>query len=98
MKPPIMNNEDPISRAELLEAMKSAIDDAPLYIQATVDQMITEAPPSPPKVAHGRWDIFGCCNQCGYGDEKQSTQYIKENYKYCPYCGAKMGGEEDADR
>ena len=47
-----MNNEDTISRAELLETMKSAIDDAPLYIRATVDQMITEAPSVPPQVVH----------------------------------------------
>lgn len=87
-----MNNTqgDLISRAELLEIAEQ-------QGHVTVDDIIN-AEAVPPQVVCGRWDIFGCCSQCGYGDEKQSTQYIKENYKYCPNCGAKMGGEEDADR
>lgn len=98
-----MNNDDTISRAALLETMKSAIDDAPLYIRATVDQMITEAPSVPPQVVHGRWIKVGAdkyCSCCSAWKPKIKHHITNETIEpiCCPSCGAKMdGGEDDAD-
>lgn len=91
-----MNNDDTISRAALLETMKSAIDDAPLYIRATVDQMITEAPSVPPQVVHGRWikkhdnvRYWYECSECGR-KPPYSEFYQEDHSRYCPNCGARM--------
>lgn len=58
-------------------------------------------------VRHGRWeydkkDCRAVCSNCHchggpYLFDKQSFKEYTEEQKYCPYCGAKMDGEEQND-
>ena len=43
----------------------------------------------------GKWDVKGGgyeCNQCGYEFIADDT----DDFRFCPWCGAKMGGDVDA--
>lgn len=81
-----MNNEDIISRAELLEI-------AAQQGHVTVDDIIN-AEAIPPPVAHGRWikDKSGViyCSECG-----EEHAWLDFRATYCDACGAKMDLEED---
>ena len=60
-------------------------------------------------VRHGRWIISGkeyrnqdvTCSECGdkhetYGWPRKQLEKEYQKKHYCPNCGAKMGGEDDA--
>lgn len=87
---------------ELSENICKAIEDAPLHVQATVLQYITESPTiDAVPVVHGQWNdiksevlnpgiAWVCrCSLCG------CPQDYKHNY--CPNCGAKMDGQVERD-
>lgn len=57
------------------------------------------------QVRRGRWihhpteSLWDICSVCGTGckrREKDNGVVAQYNYRYCPYCGAMMGGENDA--
>ena len=83
-----MNNEDAISRTELLEIAEQ-------QGHVTVDDIIN-AEAVLPQVAHGRWVPDGKehvhCSNCGDGRNIR-TQIA---WEFCPNCGAWMGGGDDA--
>lgn len=44
-------------------------------------------------VVHGKWiedESYYCCSKCGSAVEEKTPKMPAE----CPWCGAKMGGEE----
>ena len=53
------------------------------------------------EVVHGEWVVneqyfWVMCSACGterYDDQDEHT----ENFKYCPYCGAKMDGKDGVE-
>lgn len=80
--------------------MDKAISDAPLYIQATVQQMIDCTPTiEAVPVVRGWWiDIFTSdrefigvqCSVC------RETQWGFDNFRrFCAFCGARMDGDSE---
>lgn len=59
-------------------------------------------------VVHGRWidriiddTHYVYCSECGdeyVEDDLRLDSWVKQYFKYCPVCGAKMDGGEDARR
>lgn len=58
-----------------------------------------------PQRIRGRWEDahrygwngtfwFIKCSNCGY-ERKDDTHVLDEEYRFCPYCGAEMRGEQD---
>lgn len=47
------------------------------------------------KGKHAYWtsEDFSKCSNCGH-EAYSDTDYGKQLFKYCPYCGARMDGEE----
>lgn len=97
-----MTNEDAISRAWMKAQFKEIKWLAGEDRSAAV-HLVNIAPSAPPQVVHGRWvilthdeqsdcDIYGCEN-C-----KVPTGIVKPIWRFCPNCGALMGGEDDAAR
>ena len=49
-------------------------------------------------VRHGKWlcdddfDENGICSECMY-DSYEPVGYVRDEWKYCPHCGAKMDAE-----
>ena len=98
--------EDLISRKELLDALDAGLADAPLHIQATAMQCVTEAPAVavPEREKHGTWkNVFHFapyqrCSVCGFEMPMTAGEGVSEIklYRYCPDCGARMdGGDRD---
>ena len=57
-------------------------------------------------VIHGRWrleeETFSCsnCNAiffCGFNTKRENEIRLKDCYKFCPVCGAKMEVEDNND-
>lgn len=91
--------EDLISRKLALEAIEEGISDAPLYIQATAMQCITEAPAVDAEpIRHGRWicasngKVALVCSVCGQV-MPFVPEYLPGTPPYCN-CGAKMDGDD----
>lgn len=66
-------------------------DGASMYeIERTIDEQPTvDAEP----VRHGRWiykwfDSY--CSACGWENKSDTVTRIRNDYPYCPHCGAKM--------
>ena len=63
-----------------------------------VEDLIDSAPTIEPERKTGRWveDPSGCgfwiCSACGFVSEASGANLL---YKFCPNCGAYMGGEQD---
>lgn len=54
-------------------------------------------------VRHGSWlcvddfddlDGYGMCSECMY-NSFEPIDYVRDEWKYCPRCGAKMDGKEE---
>ena len=96
---------DLIRRKDVLEALKIGLSDAPMYIQATAEQCVTEAPPAAGKlITHGTWKTvfhfapYQVCSVCGFEMPMVAGENVREIrlYRYCPDCGARMdGGDRD---
>lgn len=105
-------NEDPISRAWLLSKFKNLEQSSGTALERNAYDLavmlVEDAPSVPPQVAHGRWiwadDGYCRCSNC---KQKAPVVYgtLPGNYQnepitamtdYCPSCGARMGGEDDA--
>ena len=54
------------------------------------------------KVRHGKWlcgddfDENGICSECEY-DSFEPVDYVRDEWKYCPRCGAMMDSAERRD-
>lgn len=69
---------------------KMVIDEINGIVERTFEQLKPTIDP----VKHGRWIDFGSGQECTQCHEKQ---YGYDSYRfYCPHCGAKMDGENDA--
>lgn len=91
-----------IDADKLKACLAFAIKDAPLYVQATVEQYIDEAPTIDPESLRprGTWEgtadgyadgelVYDTwtCSECGYTAETDEPDCLT---KFCPNCGAKM--------
>lgn len=75
------------------------------YLGSTVHLLINNAPTVSADRPHGEWIEMGenedgthniKCNQCGQGYQTRGHAHslnTREKYKFCPSCGAKMGGD-----
>ena len=88
-------NDDLISRTSLLRNIGrygASID--PYNITRLITQKILAEPEVDAEpVRHGKW------RECGYADIWRCTKcnkYFGHHGNYCPNCGAKMDGDEDA--
>lgn len=66
-----------------------------IYEEASREVPTVDAQP----VKHGKWDYvtvvdegFWRCSTCGTPSEALGARKL---YKYCPFCGAKMDGEQE---
>lgn len=85
------------------QAAIKAIDDLPncyngysdTYDKACIIGVLEEVPTIEP-VKHGKWETtmnsgeLKWCSECGWVRHSHDDR----TYRYCPYCGAKMDGEE----
>lgn len=89
--------DDYISRKKLLDSMEDILNDenCPLFVVATVDQLIEEAPSEDvEQVVHARWIESTYCSNCNGFAEDYDDRTIMSFSDYCPYCGAKMDEEK----
>lgn len=75
------------------EQMKLMVDKYQNEIVPGLRKLLAEREP----VRHGRWvptpEYDSCwCSCC----KKQYTGFFASGWNYCPNCGAKMGGDDDA--
>ena len=104
-----MSMDEQISKKAALVAVKDALmawSYMPEWRDEKILEAIAELPSAQPK--KGKWiycedSTADCvdgyrCNQCGFfvpwDYTHKSIDYIK-SYKYCPYCGADMRGEQE---
>ena len=81
-----------IERGALIAALEMF---APGRADSVVDRLVRNIPAADVvEVVHGEWcweGKFKACSECGSYVEWNET--LGANFwKYCPYCGAKMGG------
>lgn len=109
VQPKPIECEDAISRQAAIDAIentKSAkSEDGEIYVaKINAEMHIQQLPPVTVQKKPGRWitkiksDLRGDmwptnpkCSECGGEPYYSNTIY---NYKFCPYCGARMGVEE----
>lgn len=89
-----MPNNDLISRTALLTAYDSAHKGPPGRARKLIEEAPTvDAAP----VVHGRWVNQGfnpvCCSVCGVTPNALRGTTVQPDFKFCPYCGAKMDGD-----
>lgn len=91
-----------IDADNVLETMRSNMDMQELYLPIHfIDFVIDEMPTANVQlVRHGRWEgyrsIIGDyfkCSECG-NHANVPTCMGESIFDFCPYCGAKMDGEE----
>lgn len=80
----------------LIRKFKTA---SPMAIDGRARQMVEEMPTTEPKRKAGRWlpdnrpgGGFWMCSECKFPSEAFAANVL---YKFCPNCGAYMGGEQD---
>ncbi len=66
------------------------------FLRDCVVNLILKMPTIDAEVKHGEWEDFEIphmirCSECGVSDLAIHRTY----FKYCPYCGARMDGDED---
>lgn len=52
------------------------------------------------EVVHGRWEYHwfdSYCSVCGWENRADRVTRCRDDYPYCPNCGAKMDGERKDD-
>lgn len=93
----IINRQDAINAVE----KESQKDGAYGYMDTkSIIDLLEDLPSAERK--KGKWkcsdDLFeyGICPKCGW-DSGESWGFVRENYNFCPNCGAEMKGEDDAD-
>ena len=102
-------NNDLISRSALLREYGDFKDmGCPSGHTVTTDYMIELAEDAPAvdaePVRHGRWTIrideydfeFMVCSECGSEFYDGENDTVDTLHNYCPNCGAKMRGADDA--
>lgn len=83
--------------AKLMDEYYGMISDESMKIYKIM-QMLDNAPTADvQEVRHGKWQLqpvgIGYCWECSVC-HMNPRFYSMENTKYCPNCGAKMGGDE----
>ena len=87
------------AKRELMFAKREVMADS--YIDKAYDMAIEAL--SQPKI--GKWiryyirpnvfkDLYWHCSECGH---RETYSYANRYYKFCPCCGAYMGGENGND-
>lgn len=88
--------DDYIKRKVAIEALKSVLNDpnCPVFISATVEQVLTEAPTANVREdVQGEWEPGNpICPVCGQNKFKGLDADIWADWQppYCPNCGARM--------
>lgn len=93
-----------IDRESISKVLSDVCSDknCPMYIAATVDQMIYYEPAADvAPVVHGKWttvDGISRCSECGYIPAYDSAIDDLFYSPYCPNCGAKMDKMDGGDK
>jgi len=87
-----------IDRQEAIKAIDDVLMEDDRYKVWLKLSIINLKPVDAEPVRHGRWDYvtvvdegFWRCSNCGTPSEALGA---KKLYKYCPFCGADMRGEQ----
>lgn len=98
---------DYIDRQAVLDAIRE--DPMPLSLEMVVKHFRSAPAADVAPMVHGRWvDFYGDhktaeCSECqqlfavtfGFPAKPEYFAAFQDFYRYCPSCGAKMGGAED---
>ena len=87
--------------AEYIER-EAAIESLPVAWDSAINALRNAPSADVAPVVHGRWlgwgksgtptyENYGTCSVCG-----EDAEIYTEHRNYCPNCGAKMDGEDDA--
>ena len=94
--------DDCISREDALMALTGEYTDSPIEILPKAIKRINALPPVKPAEKVGHWIKIDDCSNSGYYCSECHKRVVKEGWsdtvkiiKYCPNCGAKMGGEQN---
>lgn len=84
-----------------LHELRSA-EDMPIYFKPVIAEVINVLLMDAQELRHGHWEMkedpYGffdeipVCSECGH------TTKLRETYKYCPNCEAKMDEDRDYER
>lgn len=94
----------PIDADEMLKRLESWNTDDDMdkaLYNFTLNRIIEQPTVDAEPVRHGKWDYvtvvdegFWRCSNCGTPSEALGARKL---YKYCPFCGAKMGEDNETD-
>lgn len=107
---PLSESEDCISRANTIDEVSRIMLDHPLdgyedgqLVLNTIQDMppVIPSEKQEPQQRTGRWVSYPHqkdreCSICGHSEPYKFADKEAEIFNYCPNCGAKMGGEQDA--
>ena len=83
---------DLISRAYLLEVFKKFPATNGAIPKNAVEALIEDAPVAD-NVVHGEWEykwFDSICSVCGFLNKAEMVTRLRNDWPYCPKCGAKM--------
>lgn len=92
----VMHNNEYISKLDLVRILQKAYAEGRIKAKdgcmSVLDDINALPAADVQPVKHGRWigvdyDTYFECSEC-----KNMTDW--QNYKYCPYCGTRMDGEQ----
>ena len=99
---------DSISRQAAIDALKTLSKEGHAYVNGAffetilrdeAEQVLEELPSAQPERKKGKWILgdndVAICSNCGIADDVY--EYVK-GWRYCPYCGCAMEGEQDGNQ
>lgn len=95
--------DDLISRRAAIKAIEDLQDCyngfSDTYDKACIIGVLEELPSAQPAPKEGLWiwdDEGFHCSECFYHAHDNTLYILSGEYRYCPHCGVKMKGEENA--